>query len=430
MARGGLTVAGAVVGLAIFAGLAVFAGPALAKGRRQVATLVVRVSGLPSGVAPRVRVSGPGGFTRSVSRGSVRLSGLRAGRYVLAVGAAHGRGIAWMASGKARRVVVPLRAGVRRVSVAYSLGRRDDAKVIASGQVRGAQAGNGGTESLVLTKQAAKGLKVGGFVVLGVTRATPYGFIGKVRSITPSGSVVRVLAVPASLFDVVPEGELDLRTPPPKPASASASALRPAGVPGLSTFKKNLACSGEVQASLEGHVAASVAPQLHLGWHVHGFGLPSVDARFEADMSEGSSLTASLSAQGSCKLASTRILGPYNLDTFVVDVAGIPATITPSLELDLSGQAEHVGIGHRDPGAGPLRQRGGQLQRRARLDVLELSSHLQPSPSHRHGQGGCRGGADGEDDRADRPDPDRSQARDRPRRLHHRGAGAARRRVL
>ncbi len=313
--------------------LLAFSSPTALAARSQGSVLVVRVAGLPSGVTPRVRVTGPHGFSQPVRSLTERFSVQRPGRYVLIVSRAHGRGITWLA-GSSKRVGVKVGKGSTRATVAYVTGRRDDAKVIAKAWVRSASLKLGGGGKLVLARSAAAGLRRGGYVVLGITNATPRGFIGRITALRPDGKSVKVTAAVASIGDVLPEASFDASIPARKVAAHAVARTAAEDEP---PFSSHLACTNSAQATLTGHVSASIAPHLHVHLHLYFVHLPSFDAKLEGDIDESASLAASVSGAASCALTDAPIGAPIPLGTYTVWVEGIPITLSPVIEFTADG---------------------------------------------------------------------------------------------
>lgn len=330
-------VAMAAFGLVVGLGLAGSRATALAKGSSG-SVLVVRVGGLPRHVSPRVRVTGPRGFSGVVRSSTQRFSGLAPGRYVLVISPTHGLGVIWSA-GRVKRVSVKVGKGVRRATVAYTIGVRDNAKAVAGRQVLSATPAAGGGGTIVLTKKGAAGLTRGGYVVVGITRATPKGFLGHITSIAPDGSGVKVKAEPAGIGDVLPEADFEIQIPAKHVATSGfdRSSRRGAGRD-RSAFLDGVTCSDGASLNLSGDASASIAATIHV---IHHLSLihPQFGVRLEADADESASVTASLSGSASCTLSDTQIGPDIPLGTYPIDVLGFPFTASPVLEFSISGDA-------------------------------------------------------------------------------------------
>jgi hypothetical protein len=303
--------------------------------------LVVTVGGLPKSVAPRVRLTGPRGFTRVVVRSQSRFSGLMRGRYVLTIRPARGQGVTWSA-GRVKHVSVRVGKGVKRVSVAYTVGVREGTVQVAAGQVLGAVLSPQGGGTLLL--KGARGLVRGGYVVVGMTKATPKGFLGHITSITPHGpSAVEVQAGPAGITDVVPEGDFDVTIPAQTKGATSfraSSARADARESSDEPFLMGVNCSDGASLKLSGDANASIGATIHVTHHLLSFH-PTIGVRLEADADQSASVTASLSGAASCSLEDTQIGPDIPLGTYPIEVPFTPLTFlaSPVLAFSINGEA-------------------------------------------------------------------------------------------
>jgi hypothetical protein len=335
-----------LVGVATMAGVVVLGaatGVAVARSSSRGA-LVVTVGGLPRSVTPRARLIGPRGFSEAVRRSMQRFSGLAPGRYVLAISPARGQGVTWSA-GRVKHVSVRVGRGVTRVSVAYMVGVRDGTVQVAAGQVVGAVLSPQGGGTLVLSKKGAQGLVRGGYVVVGMTKATPKGFLGHIVSITPHGpAAVEVHAGPAGITDVVPEGDFQVNIPAKQEAAASsfrASSRRKDGrAASADEFLNGVKCSDSASLNLSGQASASIGAKIQFTHHFFSFH-PSVGVRLEADADQSASVTASLSGAASCTLDDTQIGPDIPLGDYLIDVPFTPLTFiaSPVLAFSINGEA-------------------------------------------------------------------------------------------
>jgi hypothetical protein len=244
-----------------------------------------------------------------------------------------------------KRVSVSVRRGVERVSIAYTVGVRDGTVQVAPGQVMSALLSPRGGGTLVLGKQGARGLAPGGYVVVGMTKATPKGFLGHIVSITPHGpSAVEVHAGPAGITDVVPEGEFQINIPAKQKAAASsfrASSRRKDGrAASADEFLNGVKCSDGASLNLSGQASASIGVTIDVIHHLWSFP-PKVGVRLEADADQSASVTASLSGAASCTLDDTQIGPDISLGDYLIDVPFTPLTFiaSPVLAFSINGEA-------------------------------------------------------------------------------------------
>ena len=102
---------------------------------------------------------------------------------------------------------------------------------VSAGAVKSASVSADGG-SFVLTGAGAKGLRRGGYLVLGITKRAQKGFLGHVTKVTKTKpGTVDVTASTASLGEVLPEADVQFNIPAstsaqsqPKPPAASVGA--------------------------------------------------------------------------------------------------------------------------------------------------------------------------------------------------------------
>jgi hypothetical protein len=260
------------VGCLVFVVLVVsvaLVGHASARARRPAGSLIVSVQGLPRGVAARVRVTGPAGFVRLVTRSGSRLSALKLGRYAVVVLPTTGDGINWSASSH-RRMTVLVAARVKRVSVAYTLGVRAGTVAVSASAVRGAELSAHGA-TLLLSREATRRLRRGNYLTVGITKHTPQGFLGLVRSVTRGRRGVTVDATRVSLGRLLPEATLTVVIPA---THASASSLRVFGTnrrAAADGFADGVSCSDGAKLTLTGQADANIGLHISIIHHLLSF---------------------------------------------------------------------------------------------------------------------------------------------------------------
>lgn len=193
--------------------LAALQAPAMAAGRdaspgpgqEHKASLDVSIASLPRGVRARVVVTGPHRFFRYAPR-SMTLRELDPGRHVVRARPVRVR------SGTLYPVtaVTDVRLGAGEsgaVRVSYADDVPDTTKVAAPGSVTGLSGSPAGPATLTLSSLPT-GLAAGDIIAIGVTPATPDGFLGKVAAVNATGTGFLVATVPATLMQAMPSGEI------------------------------------------------------------------------------------------------------------------------------------------------------------------------------------------------------------------------------
>ena len=164
-----LVPAGAQILLALAAcspGAEAVGGPA-PEGLAGTGQLVVRVSGLPSGSTAAVTVSGPGGFSQTISA-SQTLSGLAAGTYTIAAAGLNSAGYGWAPTPASQTVVLTTSSG-GSADVVYAVSTGSLAVTI-SGLPEGTAAsvlvtGPGGFRQSLAATGTLSGLAAGSYTV-------------------------------------------------------------------------------------------------------------------------------------------------------------------------------------------------------------------------------------------------------------------------
>lgn len=316
-----------VVALATLPGL-VFASAVSAAPRLSVAYGVLGERNL----AASVRVADAPRGARAVleSRTPSRRARQRA-RRVLSAGRAR---LGWRVPRALRAVVVRARIVSARGRT-LTVGRWRTLRVsgapgvspvatVKARQVRSAPA-PGQPGPVVLT--GAPAVSVGEVLALGIGDATPTGLLARITAVTPAAGGTIVQTVPATLPEVLPVGQLDVRL--------DTAALRPRAAP-KSLFGRAVTCDSGAEMQAGGAASVSAGVRLQAGWSFPF----SITARFEGNVSAHADLSASVSGQASCTLPTTELLpAPARLGAYTFTVGPIPIVLVPTVQLHLAANA-------------------------------------------------------------------------------------------
>jgi hypothetical protein len=181
----------------------------------------------------------------------------------------------------------------------------------------------------------------------------PEGFLLKVVRSAIAGGATEVETEPGSLFEAVPNGEIDAdlsgstSTTPMNSdarrlrkanAAAAAAGPREADVP----FGENVHCESGAEMHLTGSLHASLVPHVDLEWHkFHGIPVSVDTAKATLDASVEAEAEAAVSASASCTLDPVTLLEPEWLA--IVDVAGILVPVRVKVPVILRGSASVSG---------------------------------------------------------------------------------------
>ncbi len=185
----------------------------------------------------------------------------------------------------------------------------------------------------------------GQFLTAAPGAGAPEGFLLKVVSSTTAGGETKVQTEPGSLYEAVPNGEIDSSLG--DLGSASAVVGRAGYGTGPSTgssgvskrqvpFSKKVKCKGSAEETLRGSLTTEVGPHLLIAWHTD-FGVPvDVDkARATIDASVEAEIEGSVAAEDECVLSPTTIAEPEWTTT--IPVGDIPVPVTVAVPIKLSG---------------------------------------------------------------------------------------------
>jgi alpha-tubulin suppressor-like RCC1 family protein len=319
------------------------------------ATLRVVVRSLPGRLSAKIILTGPHHLHKRVTRSSTLK--LPAGTYSLSAGAVKASTGSYYATTPHSRVV--LHAGKATISiVAYATMVPKSTLVVPASATSSLTGDPSGPRVLTITGAPAKTVKVGDSLSSGVTAAAPYGYLVKVTKIVhKSGSSSTLDVENTTLLAAVPTGELSVEQAlEPTAEASSVNHLRRvnleigralhrelrgarARAAGFTVNTANLECESSAGVHL-GRPTLTFSPSMaiHASW---GF-LKLDSASISITAAESLSFGATADAGAHCSTSSPGIglfPHPITLGTIDVQVGPVPVTITPKLQLYLSGQA-------------------------------------------------------------------------------------------
>jgi alpha-tubulin suppressor-like RCC1 family protein len=251
---------------------------------------------------------------------------------------------------------VVLRAGkAMSFTVVYATLVPKSTVVVPAGATSSLTGDPSGPRVLTITGSAARAVRVGDSLSSGVTSAAPYGYLVKVTKIAhKSGSSATLDVENTTLLAALPTGEINAEQPlEPTAEAASANDLRRvnltlgwglhgssrAHAAGFTINTENLECETSAGVHL-GRPTLTFSPSMavHASWGF--FKLDS--ASISVTAAESLSFGATADAGAHCSTSSPGIglfPHPITLGTFDIQVGPVPVTVTPKLQLYLSGQA-------------------------------------------------------------------------------------------
>jgi alpha-tubulin suppressor-like RCC1 family protein len=316
------------------------------------ATLRVVVRSLPGRLSAKIILTGPHHVYKRVTR-SLTLR-LPAGAYSVSAAPVKSSSGSYYATTPRSRVV--LRAGKAMSStVVYATLVPKSTVVVPAGATSSLTGDPSGPRALTITGSAARAVRVGDSLSSGVTSAAPYGYLVKVTKVAhKSGSSATLDVENTTLLAALPTGEIDAKQAlEPTAEAASANDLRRvkltlgrglhgsswAHAAGFTINTENLECESSAGVHL-GRPTLTFSPSMavHASWGF--FKLDSASISITA--AESLSFGATADAGAHCSTSSPGIglfPHPITLGTFDIQVGPVPVTVTPKLQLYLSGQA-------------------------------------------------------------------------------------------
>ena len=283
-------------------------------------SLCVQISMLPDHVPGDVTVTGPYFFRRHLAR-TAALYGLVPGTYTIRAEPVRISATTYLPV--TATTTVQLSAGQHAIEdVDYADILPDTTKVVSSSTVSGLSGSPAGPATLTLTSLPA-GLAAGDILAVGISGATPYGFLGKVTSITQDGTGFAVSTVPATLYQALPRGVID----PDWTEPAQNEDVDDSG----------LSCGSGASFSVTGSVSLTPSGDFSVEWDNNAVTAASVDA--------SETLTQQIQAvaqgQANCTLKDQPIGPPVTFDPIVVLIGVppfvVPIVLVPQLQFYLNG---------------------------------------------------------------------------------------------
>lgn len=178
-------------------------------------------------------------------------------------------------------------------------------------------------------------VKPGSIVAAGTGPETPYGFLGRVTSVSHRGGGTQLSTRPTTIQAAVPSGDIELHkvdlgtlNASSPPGSASSSALRGRIWRQVSHVVN---CKGGGKVAVDGSVSLSPTVSLKASWGLFS----GISSRFEAGLSMNADLTASAQAAANCKVGPIT-LAKWLLQPIDVQVGPIPVVFLPEVKIILS----------------------------------------------------------------------------------------------
>ena len=315
------------------------------------ATLRVVVRSLPGRLSAKITLTGPHHIHKRVSR-SVTLK-LPAGAYSLSAAPVKSSSGSYYATTPRSRVV--LNAGKATSSVvAYATMVPKSTLVVPASATSSLAGDPSGPRVLTITGPAAETVKVGDSLSSGVTSAAPYGYLVKVTKIAhKSGSSATLDVENTTLLAALPTGEINAEQAlEPTAEAASAGNLRRvnltlgrelhgahARAAGFTINTDDLECESSAGVHL-GKPTLTFSPSMAV--HAHWGFLKLDSASISVTAAESLTFGAVADAGAHCSTSSPGIgllPHPVTLGTFDIQVGPVPVTVTPKLQLYLTGQA-------------------------------------------------------------------------------------------
>jgi hypothetical protein len=303
---------------AVLACLGLAALPAAASD--PAASLTVQISMLPEHVPGDVTVTGPDNFHRHLVD-TETLDGLAPGTYTVRAGPARHGPVRYFPTTPV--TTAQLAVGQRgTVEVDYADIVPDTTKVAAPSTVTGLSGSPGsGPAALTLTSLPA-GLASGDIIAVGVSAATPDGFLGQVISVSQNGTAFSVATVPATLYQAVPQGVID---------PSWTESTQSAGI-----ADSNLSCGASATLSVTGNVSLTPGYEFSAQWANGTVTAASVHGSETLTQQ----LQAAVQGQASCTLDHQPLLTqPVTFAPIEVPVGPVPVVLVPELQFYLNANA-------------------------------------------------------------------------------------------
>ncbi len=332
--------------------------------RAESSSLIVKVLELPKGQPGSVSVSGPKGFHRRISR-STKFSPVIPGTYSVAVSRVKLAKATYypevqlcnplrakLCPALAKHRIRVARGKVETVFVAYNdvipdttivLNQRDLGSVLRS---KSTMSGS----TIEIAGATGQAIAVGDVLASVPTKAFPYGLLRKVTSATRTAESTILKTKPATLYEALTRGSVDLEKADP-PARVVEGSLAPRKGLALSPQDTNYSFDlGDTPFSCEGSsgvsasASANVSPPVVTFAASWGLGGPSVS--LTAELSASTQVTVDASQGLDCSASFPVPAAPddpgYSLDPLIFYIGIVPVVIVPEFtgEVSVSGSIQ------------------------------------------------------------------------------------------
>lgn len=202
----------------------------------------------------------------------------------------------------------------------------------------------------VLRIRGSVDAKVGQSVAIGITERTPFGYLGKVTSVTSENGETVLGVEPAAMQQVIPEADIDvdITSAPPQERQARQAF----GTPAFEFANRThpMQCGAGVSASATASARAGFSAKLKLRWKGTGVrdwdfdpGYPEGDIETTFQARVTGEVTTSAAAH--CDLKSVEF-PPISLAPIEFSVSGVPVVIVPRLGATLDASIQATGEAH------------------------------------------------------------------------------------
>jgi uncharacterized protein (TIGR03437 family) len=314
-------------------------------------SLQIQITGLPNGTSGSVSVTGPAGFSQSVT--SNQTLQVAAGTYTVTANSVPVGSVSYAAF-PVQQLVSVTSASATSVTISYSIVVPNTTMVLDQQGNQGLTvSNNGATVTLPSASQTAQALQPGSVLAIGSTASTPNGLLGKVVSVAQSGSQVVVQTTQASLIDAFQQVNFTFSTTltpqntptltPARPgvsmrwASAKAAAPRDSTPPSCTSDSSLIAEMIDVpivkdsngSLTLTGEI--DLCPTLEFDPNVQAF--PPRLNSLKATMSFGETAHVNITGSYHGSFSAESPIATAASEPITVWVGPVPIVLTPSLSI-------------------------------------------------------------------------------------------------
>ncbi len=327
----------------------VAAGAAARGGARRdrPTSLTVTVARAARGAGrPKVRIAGPRGYRRVISR-TTTIRRARPGRWRVVATPIRGRETVTYATTHVVRV--DLRRHARaKVRVRYAQQVAATTRIASPDAFRSVTAAPGGRQEVVLQDPGHE-VKPGTVLTAGAGPETPDGVLLEVKDVERDGATATVVGEPAPLTAIGPAADIRVRPELVLPKSLEARAASPLARGAAAAddaegeaFDEPFECEAGAEATVEGSIEFSAQTDMGIAWG--GFWEPlTIRAHARADFREAARLAVELKGRASCELDLELLKKDYEFKAITFTVGPVPVVIVPKLNFKLTGEAEIEG---------------------------------------------------------------------------------------